>query len=57
MLEKLFINPLMPGGTKMYRQKAKNSNFSDVDDIWRSSYFFIWSSDEFMYKKLKKSAQ
>ncbi len=27
-----YINPFMPGDKKMYRQRAKNSNFSDFDD-------------------------
>ena len=36
----------MPGGTKMFRQRVKNSNFSDFDDI------FIWSLDGSMCKKL-----
>ncbi len=32
------IDPFM--ATKMYRQRAKNSNFSDFDDTWQSSEFF-----------------
>ncbi len=28
---------LMSGGTKMHRQRAKNSNFSDFDETWRRS--------------------
>ncbi len=28
------MNPFMPGGTKMYRQRAKNSNFSNFGDIF-----------------------
>ncbi len=44
----------MPDGTKMYQQRAKNSNFSDFDDTRQSScmvkyyIFFIWPSDGFM---------
>ncbi len=30
----LAINPFMPGSTKMYHQRVKNSNFSDFDDTW-----------------------
>ena len=29
---KSVLNPLMPAGTYMYRQRAENSNFSDFDD-------------------------
>ncbi len=32
----------MPGGTKMYWQKAKNSNFSHFDDICQSSSMIIF---------------
>ncbi len=34
----LLVNSFVPGGTKMYQQRLKNSNFSDVDNT-----FFIWS--------------
>ena len=30
------LNPFMPAGTYMYRQGAKNSNFSDFDDTWQN---------------------
>ena len=30
-------NPFGTGGTCMYQQRAKNSNFSDFDDAWQSS--------------------
>ena len=30
------LNPFMPTGTYMYCQRAKNSNFSDFDDILQS---------------------
>ena len=30
-----YINPFGTGGTYMYQQRAKNSNFSDFDDTWQ----------------------
>ncbi len=30
------INPFMPAGTNMYRQRTKNAKFSDFDDTWQS---------------------
>ena len=33
------FNPFMPGGMKMYRQRAKISNLSDFDDTCQSLSF------------------
>ena len=30
------VNPFMPAGTYLYRQRAKNSNVPDFDDTWQS---------------------
>ena len=39
------FNPFMPAGTYMYRQRAKNSNFSDFNDTWQSMQMRGWGSE------------
>ncbi len=34
VLRTKLVNPYMPVGTYMYRQRAKNSDFSDFDDLF-----------------------
>ncbi len=48
------FDPFMPGGTKMYHQRAKNSNLSDFDDTWQSSCMVMGSQAK-IYKNLPSS--